>query len=147
MLNDMIVDAVRQIIEENPDHKATPCMVVEAAKDETSPLHSYFCWDDTEAAKRYRLDQARHLIASIEIISDPQEKKTVAFVSLMADRKNGGGYRDVRSVLSSEELRAELLRTAVTELRAPSLESPVISRHRTVPAASPFHVALFRREA
>ena len=29
--------------------------VVEAARPEDAPLHSYFEWDDTEAARRYRL--------------------------------------------------------------------------------------------
>ena len=38
-----------------------PEAVVEAAKPETSPLHSQFTWDNTEAAKKYRIWEARRL--------------------------------------------------------------------------------------
>lgn len=41
--------------------------VVEAAASEESPLHAYFVWDDTLAAREYRLFQARVLIREIKI--------------------------------------------------------------------------------
>lgn len=41
--------------------------VVEESKAEDSPLHSIFEWDDTEAAFRYRCEQARQLIKNIEV--------------------------------------------------------------------------------
>ena len=50
----------------------TPETVVEDARPDGSPLHDYFCWDDTEAARRYRREQARKMIQAIEII--PAEK-------------------------------------------------------------------------
>lgn len=45
----------------------SPHDVVESARHEDSPLHSYFTWDDTEAAKRYRLYQASALIRKVRI--------------------------------------------------------------------------------
>ena len=45
----------------------TPADVVKDASDESSPLHSYFTWDDTEAAHQYRLDQARTLIRNVKV--------------------------------------------------------------------------------
>ena len=44
-----------------------PAAVVEAARDESSPLHGAFCWDDTKAAELYRLDQAQRLIRSFRV--------------------------------------------------------------------------------
>ena len=36
--------------------------VIEAAKDENCVLHKHFEWNDTEAARQFRKDQARSLI-------------------------------------------------------------------------------------
>ena len=36
--------------------------VVESARNERSPLHASFTWDNDEAAERWRLHQARNLI-------------------------------------------------------------------------------------
>jgi hypothetical protein len=40
----------------------TPEVVLEAAKDPASPLHSRFEWDDDVAAHKWRLEQARVLL-------------------------------------------------------------------------------------
>jgi hypothetical protein len=42
-------------------------MVVEAARDPNSPLHSAFTWDDAEAAEQYRLAQARVLLRRVRV--------------------------------------------------------------------------------
>ena len=41
--------------------------VVQDAADPTSPLHTYFEWDGTEAAARYRLSQAASLIRKVRV--------------------------------------------------------------------------------
>ena len=52
--------------------KLTPAIVLEEAEDEDSPLHHRFEWDDGEAAHRYRLYQARHLILQVKIRVQPE---------------------------------------------------------------------------
>ena len=42
--------------------KIKPSAVVSDAKDKSSVLHNYFTWDNTEAAEKYRIQQARELI-------------------------------------------------------------------------------------
>lgn len=42
--------------------RLTPEAVVQAASAEDHPLHDRFEWDDTTAAHKYRLNQARQLI-------------------------------------------------------------------------------------
>lgn len=42
--------------------RLTPAIVVEAARNPESPLHSEFIWDDAKAAERQRLDKARALL-------------------------------------------------------------------------------------
>jgi hypothetical protein len=45
----------------------TAQIVLDAARDEGSPLHAVFLWDDGEAAERYRLQQAGALVRSMKI--------------------------------------------------------------------------------
>lgn len=45
--------------------KISPKIIVEAARDKSSILHSQFTWDDTEAAEQYRLAQAGQLIRTV----------------------------------------------------------------------------------
>lgn len=42
--------------------------VVDAARSKSSPLHAAFCWDDTKAARLYRLAQARNVLSAIIVV-------------------------------------------------------------------------------
>jgi len=43
----------------------TPSAVVDEARPEDSPLHAAFEWDDSIAAEKYRLEQARRLLRQV----------------------------------------------------------------------------------
>ena len=90
--------------------------VVEFAADPKTALHSKFTWEDTDAARRWRLLEARNLIAVV-VVYMPQIKTEVrAFVSLTSDReKDGGGYRQLTTVLAHKERRTELLDDALAD--------------------------------
>ena len=84
--------------------------VLDEAKDEASPLHKHFEWDDTAAADKYRRDQARHLIQKCKITLIENEPVSIrAFVSLQSDRDSGGGYRLTSEVVTDERRKQELL--------------------------------------
>lgn len=86
-----------------------PDAVVEAARDVKSPLHTFFTWDDSEAAKKWREEQARQLIRSVKIeVNAGVPTEIRAYVSLPADRENGGGYRPIQEVMNSEFMRRQL---------------------------------------
>lgn len=55
--------------------------VLDAARSEQSPLHSYFEWDDRVAADLHRLEEARYLMRSIRVrfIEGDEVKETRAF--------------------------------------------------------------------
>jgi hypothetical protein len=93
-----------------------PQAVVADARDEKSPLHRYFEWDDRKAAEAHRVDQARALIRSIRVIEDNDPKPRPAFLSIRSD--DGVGYRAIRDVLSSRDLRERLLAQAQRDLDA-----------------------------
>lgn len=94
-----------------------PEKVVDAARDESSPLHSRFEWDDSEAAERYRVWQARQLIAiTVNVIEGSADDEQL-WVSLKPDRAESGGYRSMVNVLSDKNLRDQLLSDALEDMR------------------------------
>ena len=48
--------------------RLSPSQVVNEARNIHSPLHEVFVWDDTVAAEKYRIVQARQLIRSFKIV-------------------------------------------------------------------------------
>lgn len=48
-------------------NRLTPRLVLETARNPEHPLHSRFEWNDGVAAEKYRLDQARTLIAVVKV--------------------------------------------------------------------------------
>lgn len=88
--------------------------VLSEAKKKRSPLHSWFEWDDTEAARQYRLSQARNLIRSITVkVTGSDEDVTVrAFVNL-----GGPEYEEVNTVLGTADRRQVMLKRAKRELK------------------------------
>ena len=97
-----------------------PEVAVEWARSHpTSALHSALDWNDTTAAQQYRIWQIRQLIA-VHVVN---EKGVRQIVSLSIDRVNdGGGYRDLDTVMSSPPLREVLLSDALTDLERARLK-------------------------
>lgn len=94
-------------------------LVVEYASDPNSAMHSWFTWDDTEAAEQWRLHEARMLIR-INVTSVENEDESLpmrVYVSMEDDRYNrqGGGYRSMEEVLTDVQLRDSLLAQATRE--------------------------------
>ena len=94
--------------------------IVDDAKDKKSPLHRFFDWDDKQAAGKWRLFEARRLIAvyGVTVIRTSQRPIQVrAFVSLRADRTMpGGGYRQTESILQDGDRYDILLAEAWDDL-------------------------------
>jgi hypothetical protein len=100
----------------------TPQAVLERARNEESPLHACFTWDDTEAAEQWRLTEARRLIIKVKVEVQARANeppiRVRAYTSLLSDRIGGGGYQSTVAVMSDATQRAEVLRTALAELQA-----------------------------
>jgi len=87
--------------------------VMWARKNPKSALHGALEWDDNAAAHQYRIWQVRQLIA-VHVVNEEGVRQ---IVSLSIDRINqGGGYREINSILASPPLREILLADALAEL-------------------------------
>jgi uncharacterized protein YpbB len=97
------------------DGLLSPEAIVEAARPVSSPLHSRFEWDNSAAARKYRIWQARQLLkVCVEVVPNTKHSTNV-FVSLTSDRKDGG-YRMVTEVLTDAQMRRQMLSDALAEL-------------------------------
>lgn len=114
------------------DHAVKPESVVEAASDPDSKLHPAFEWDDTEAAREYREQQARHLMRSLVVTyrkSDGELTPPIrAFVKLVSSADDPAldepteeavqprVYLPIRQVMDEAEHRRRYTRQALSEL-------------------------------
>lgn len=116
MQDKKVIDELRRI--ESERGLLIPSEVVEAARPATSPLHPHFEWDDSAAAEKYRIDQARNLIrVCVEYVGNGDSRRKIdAFVSLSTDRATGGGYRSMTHVLAMDNLRAQLIEDAILDM-------------------------------
>ena len=96
--------------------------LLDASRDENAPLHNCFEWDDSVAAEKYRLTQARHIISSVEIIirrESDQPIVTRAFLNVKPPLpKVEGCFVSSDVVMTTPAYLNQVLKNALSELRA-----------------------------
>ena len=104
--------------------EVTPEQVVEKGKDPSSELYKCFTKDDTEAAYKWRLREAREIMRQLIVITRPdpddtaEEKPPVQFRLLMKNETHrGSGYKQTIVMMRDEDEYRKLLEQARAELR------------------------------
>jgi hypothetical protein len=97
--------------------------VVVDARDQHSPLHPYFEWDDRKASHKFRVEQARHLIKAVTVVVPDSEIEKPAFT---AAAKSVSGSRSVSKThcCEQDDARPKFIRAD----KAPVFAMPVKSR-------------------
>lgn len=93
--------------------------VVEASRIKEAPLHDHFEWNDAKAAEAHRVEQARYLIRSIEVMVERSDSEVVpirAFVSVQRDEDRS--YTSTFHALADPDLRGQVVNQAWKELEA-----------------------------
>lgn len=102
-----------------------PKDVVDAARPVSSPIHKFFEWNDSIAAEKFRLFQARNMVNHVQIVirrPDGEEEPTKAFhsIRMMPDDDEGlieAKYVSIRVVSSREDDRKQVIANALRELQ------------------------------
>lgn len=97
----------------------TPSAVVEVAKPKNAPLHSCFEWNDSKAAERFRLDQARLIIRSVEVVrmlEGGKEERQLGFVSIAVNKPGSSAYMNTEGALRDERYSAKIIDDAKAQL-------------------------------
>jgi len=92
--------------------KCTPDQIVKSASPPSSPIHRYFDWDNTIAASKWRLHQARNMIDCLVTIID--EKPVKAFHSVYIKKERA--YVRVDKIKASKDLWQQVVENAYQEL-------------------------------
>lgn len=106
---DELFDPVEVRVKEIADKHGgdlTPEMVVEDARDQRSPLHNRFEWDDEKAAHSHRIEQARKIIQSCTLVVRTEDAgviRSVAYIRNPSVAANEQGYRSVLVVRDSKQ--------------------------------------------
>ena len=115
-LHKVSAQTVGEICEELGKSEAglSPKTLLDASRDENSPLHNEFDWDDTVAAEKWRLEQARILIAHVRIVySDTeQEQKAIKERGFVSTPGRQSVYVSMDTALHNENYRNYLLQQA-----------------------------------
>lgn len=101
-----------------------PETLVLVARAKESPLHTLFTWEDTEAARQWRLEEARRIIRSVRVvIQDEGSAEPImvrAFVSVKAAEDEtkfaGQGYVSTARAMRVGFYYEQLLADAKEEL-------------------------------
>lgn len=101
----------KRLSEIEAEGELTAELVVEDARNLESPLHDFFDWDDTFAAKQWRLHQARILIGSIEIVRIDKPQETTRAYHFVTEK-----YVSSEKVFSNNDLKEQVINNALIEL-------------------------------
>ena len=97
--------------------KIEPEIVVEEARSVSSPLHSYFDWDDTKAAEKYRTWEARSLINHLTVVVNYETGAVQkAFFNVSEAVGAATVYVNIERALTEPQLRKQVLENALREL-------------------------------
>lgn len=113
-----VAGEVMEKIEER-DGKLTKEAFLEESRPIESPTHNCFEWDDGIAAEKYRLEQARHTIADIQVkvLHEDAEVKAPAFVKVTFGAKSKANYVNVETTMQTDEYRKAAIQNAIEEMK------------------------------
>ena len=88
----------------------TPEKYVDFARDPSTEAHKTITWDDSEAAMKWRLDEARHVIRSIVIVQDDTDMEPVrVFASITVDHGTERSYVPADVFLNDAVMLSEVV--------------------------------------
>lgn len=133
-----IVGGVFEEIEKR-DGQVTSKSFLDASRDEDSPTHSLFLWNDAEAAEKYRLSQSHRIISQLQVeivveeipaeetevqieVEEMKTYKAPAYLNVNpvgrfgASKNTTGSYVNLNTAMSNEDMRKVILENVLNEL-------------------------------
>ena len=99
--------------------EASAKQIVEKARDDNTELHKCFEWNDSIAAEKYRLDQARDITANLVIRrTEEQIENKEPEIRLFHKPTAASGYKPINVIIQNKDEYQELLKRAYAELHA-----------------------------
>ena len=97
---------------------ATPQEILEKGRDPETELHKCFEWDDTVAAEKYRIQQARQIVRCLVIRESEEPKSDKPEIRMFYKTSNDEGYKPTSIIMQNKDEYKKLLERAFAELTA-----------------------------
>lgn len=94
---------------------ATTAQILDKARDEKTELHKCFEWNDTAAAEKWRMHQARNVACALILKERHDEKKPPL---RLVQQTEIGVYRPTVLIMQDKDEYAKLLARALAELNS-----------------------------
>lgn len=105
----------QKVFEEIGDNKFNYKEIIEKARSEDSELHKCFEWDDSIAAGKYRLSQARMIVQNLVFTAKDVEVQPLRVFQITQEKNV---YQPTRVFLENKQEYEGLLSRALRELEA-----------------------------
>ena len=100
--------------------EVTPRQVLDRARNKRTELHKCFDWDDSVAAEKYRLEQARDVLRKLIVVKrevDNDEREPIQFrVMMKNENTQNSTYKQTIFMVKDENEYQKLLEQARREL-------------------------------
>jgi len=104
-------------LEKELDRNVEAADIVKVAKAKRSPLHSAFEWDDSEAARLFRDEQARDLIANIVVVYEEPGSDEPSMIRAFVHISGESGYTNTVTAMSDVDKRQKIVEQAWKDLQ------------------------------
>lgn len=98
-------------------NEITPADVVSMARDPSTESHKCFEWDDTKAAEKYRLQQARIVMCNLVYTEREEQKQEPIRLFYSIDEGKQQSYQPTILILQDKDKHAQLMEKCMEELR------------------------------
>lgn len=105
----------QKVADEIGEENTTPEEILEKAKDPDSELHKCFEWDDSVAAEKYRLQQARTIMCNLVWVTEDSKDEVRVFYNLTFEKAE---YHPTKLILQKPDEFEALQNKCIGELRA-----------------------------
>lgn len=102
-----------KVYSEIGDNAITPEEILKRARNEGTELHKCFTWDDTEAAEKYRLQEARTIIRLLVVTPEREDAEPVRMYQISSTKSV---YQPTKLFLEQPDEYEKLLKRAKMEL-------------------------------
>lgn len=96
----------------------TPQEILEKGRDPKTELHKCFEWDDSKAAEKYRIQQARAIVRCLVIKETDEPKSGKPEVRVFYKTSGNDGYKPTTIIMQNRDEYVRLLERAYAELSA-----------------------------
>ena len=105
----------QKVADEIGDNRISPQELLEKARDVSSELHKCFEWNDSIAAEKYRLQQARGVLVNLVYKTEKKDAEPIRYLQVTTQKNV---YQPTKMFLVQEDEYQALLKRAKSELES-----------------------------